>query len=465
MRMRRAIILICTIGMIVALGPAAWSQQIPRATCLDCHEAEGMQYAVLRTTPFVEIPTGEPLELDVVIANPWLHEVTSALVTLNLSQAPGLTFEKPDDIDLEEDLTVSPTESTNVTFPVEAGATAVVARMEQTEDPSGRGLNDVDTQLWLPDGDTISASRDGIVLTNPLEGEDPREPTPARTVEQIPVDDPERLAQTGDWNLEVARQAGPVDDPIHVRVHVYYNTTNVLTQGVNEIIGPEQSHARTFTVQGQETGEVTVQYSAQMTSYYEHPSGIQAQDEGNETLEGSTTFEIGEQLRTDDPGPTVPETPPVNWPMNARSWGEVTGFIGFFLVPLALILGGAFGRRNVLWVNKITGSARVRVLWHNAISFTLLFITLVHLGFFLYEPAFEWSVGMVWGGLSTLSLIGLGITGGFQRSIARSIGYAQWRLLHIAMAVAFIATLLVHVLVDGVHFDWARTWLGFDTPA
>jgi hypothetical protein len=135
------------------------------------------------------------------------------------------------------------------------------------------------------------------------------------------------------------------------------------------------------------------------------------------------------------------------------------------MVPLSLVLGGAFGRRNVLWVNDAVGSARLRVLWHNALSFLLLGFTLLHLVLFLYEGAFSWSVGMVWGGTSTLALIGLGITGGFQRRFARSLGYSTWRLLHIGMAVAFVATLLVHVTVDGVHFDWLRSLVGLSSPS
>lgn len=459
MRTRRALLLLLTIGLIVTLGPAAWSQQVPRATCLDCHEAEGMEFAVLRTTPYIEIPTGEPLDLDVIVVNPWLHEITSGLVTLNLSQAPGLTFEKPDDIQEEDEFTLSIDESRNVTFPVEAGATAIVATMEQTPDESGQGANDVDTRLWLPDGSANPASPDGIRPPELQEGE--LEPTiePARTVERIVIED-QRLAETGDWNFEAFRETGPPEDPINMRVQVFYNTTDTLSQSFRETIDPENSGTVTFPVQGQEQGDVTVQYSVELTAYYDH-GDITAQDEGNETLEGSSSFTIGDQLETEDVDPTIPEQAPVNWPMNARAWGEVTGFIGLFLVPLSLVLGGAFGRRNVLWVNKLVESARVRVLWHNAVSFILLFLTILHLVLFIYEPAFEWSVGMIWGGVSTLALIGLGVTGGFQRGIARSIDYAKWRLLHIAMAVVFVATLLVHSIVDGVHFDWARAWLGF----
>jgi hypothetical protein len=464
MRWRRTVLLLAAVGLVVTVGPAAWSQQVPRATCLDCHEAEGMEYAVLRNTPFQEVPVGETQDLEVVVANPWLHEISSALVTVNLTDAEGLSFETPDDIARNESTTVELDQPTNITFPVQTGATAVVTRMEQPRDPSGAGANDVDARLALPDGTSFSGPDDGANTGDPNEGV-PGEPQPTEPVEQIVVDDPNALASTGNWTFTLERDSGTPDDEVQTSIRVFYNATRVLSDRIQETIGEGSSDAAAFPVQGTAEGEVTVSYTVTLTAYYDHPDGIQSQDEGNETLEGETTFEVGDSLELGDAGPAVPETPSINWQLNARAWGEVTGFIGLFMVPLSLVLGGAFGRRNVLWVNEMVGSARLRVLWHNALSFLLLGFTIVHLILFLYEGAFSWSVGMVWGGTSTLALIGLGITGGFQRRFARGLGYSTWRLLHIGMAVAFIATLLVHVTVDGVHFDWLRSWLGLSTGA
>jgi hypothetical protein len=462
MPLRRLVLVGALLGLVLGLGPAAWSQQIPQATCLDCHEAEGMQYAVVSSTPFIEIPQGNTTEYDITIANPWLHEITSSLVTVDLGDAPALSFEKPDDLDINETEQVDETEPVNISFPVKAGATAVVATMEQTEDVSGQGVNDVDSYLQLPSGERVAAPHDGADTGDPAAGKLPeQEPSKANQVEKIVIVD-DRLATTGGWNFTLERVGGDPTDPVDASIQVYYNATPTQSQRLTETIAENDAASLSFPIQGNDPGDVTVRYDVELTAYYDHPDGVQSQDEGNATLEGERSFTVGEQLETGEAGPVVPKNSGINWVLNARPWGEATGFIALFMIPFSLVLGGAFGRKNVLLVNKITRSARLRVLWHNALSFVILGLSIIHLVLFLIEPVFSWSVGFVWGGLGTASLIGLGITGGFQRKIAREIGYAKWRLLHIAMAVAFVAATMAHVIVDGAHFDFLRAWLGLN---
>jgi hypothetical protein len=462
MQLRRCLVIGALVALVVGLGPAAWSQQVPQATCLDCHEGEGMEYAVVTSTPFIEIPAGNTTEYDVTVANPWLHDIASSLVTVNLTDAPGLSFDKPDDISRNESMEVPPGEARNVSFPVQAGATAVVATMTQTEDVSERGANDVDSRLVLPDGTVAGAGHDGIDSGDPAGLNLPeREPSKANTVERIIVRD-DRLATTGGWNFTMERVGGDGTDPVEAQVDVYYNATPTQSQRITDTIGPNAADSATFDIKGSQEGEATITYTVTVTDYYEHPDGVQSQDEGNATLEGERTFTVGQTLETGDAGPAVPPEPPINWILNARIWGEATGFIGLFLIPFSLVLGGAFGRKNVLWMNKITQSARLRVLWHNALSFILLGVSIIHLILFLIEPVYSWSVGFVWGGTASLALVGLGITGAYQRRIAREIGYAKWRLLHIAMATTFVAATMAHVLIDGAHFDFLRNAIGLN---
>ncbi len=448
------VLLLLALAALLAIGPAAWSQQIPRATCLDCHEEEGMRYAVLQATPFISIPTGETQDLEITVGNPWLHDITSARVTVDLTNATPLTFDTPDPIHERTNVTLSPGDApANLTFAVQAGATAIIAKATQPPDQTSLGTTDADTTLYTPGGQAIDQPReDGI---NPAE---PGAPRPVQETEAYVIDD-DRTAETGDWALEVDLASGPPDTEISISIDVFYNASRTQPRLLTQTIDPSGSESLAFPIKATEQGPVQIDYEVVVTSFYEHPGGIGAQDEGNETLTGSLEFTIGEELELGEAGPALPPTPPINWKMNARIWGEATGFIGLFMVPLSLVLGGAFGRRNVLWMNKVTRSARLRVLWHNALSFALLAISLIHLVLFLYEPVYDWSVGFVWGGLGTLALVGLGITGGFQRRFARSMGYANWRLLHIAMAVGFVASVLAHVLIDGAHFDFLREWL------
>lgn len=462
MRVRRLLVIVVLLSLILSLGPAAWSQQVPQATCLDCHEEEGMEYAVTTATPFVEIPKDETTQYDVTVANPWLHEITSTLVTVNLSASEGLSFEKPSDLDKNETVQIPPQETVNVSVPVQPGATGFVATMNQSEDETGRGGNDVDTVVYSPEGQSFSAEHDGVDTGDPAGLKLPEEqPSKARSTEKIAING-DALATTGNWTVSLERVAGDATEDVDLSVQVYYNATPTQSQRITTTLAENDAENATFPIKGLEDGDAKIQYTVTVTDYYEHPEGVQSQDEGNATLEGETEFTVGSQLETGSVGPAVPDQSSINWILNSRVWGEATGFIGLFLIPLSLVLGGAFGRKNVLWMNKITGSARLRVLWHNALSFVLLGISILHLILFLIEPVYAFSVGLVWGGIGTLALIGLGITGGFQRQIAREIGYDKWRLLHIGMASAFVAATLGHVLVDGAHFDWLRAALGLN---
>jgi len=460
MRLWRVVLPAALLALILGLGPAAWGAEIPQATCLDCHEGEGMQYAVIQSTPFIEVPTDQTQQFSVTVANPWLHDITSSLVTLNLSQAPGLSFEKASDLDKNETVQVSLDSSTNVSFPVKRGATGLRAKMVQPPDESGQGFNDVDSKLYLPTNGSISATSDGVDTGDPAGLKLPeRQPSQANTVEQIVVND-DRLATTGNWTFSLERASGDATQQIGAEIDVWYNATDTQSQRITETIVPDEAANSTFPIRGLAQSNVTVTYTVEVTDYYEHPQGVQSQDEGNATLEGERSFTVGNERVLGQAAPAVPDQGDINWKLNARIWGEATGFIGLFMIPLSLVLGGAFGRKNVLWMNKVTRSARLRVLWHNALSFALLAISTLHLALFLYEAVYDWSVGFVWGGLALLALMGLGITGGLQQRMARSIGYAKWRLLHVALATTFVTATLAHVLVDGAHFDFLRAWLG-----
>lgn len=450
----RGLLVLVLVALVVGVGPAAWGQKVPRATCLDCHLAEGMRYAVIQATPFIEVPMGETQETEVLIGNPWLHDITSALVTADLTGAPGLSFDTPDPFNLSETHTLGPQDPTvDVPFEVLPGVTGVVVRMEQPSDPTPLGLADVDLIVGFPEGEPARTAPDGVENNqNPA--------SKPQDAEQLAFEG-DALANrpTGAWNATLTLSRGPPETPVDLSINVFYNATRTQSQLLTDELEPGESGTVTFLVRGLEASEAKVDFRVVITSYYLHPKGIGAQDEGNATMRRGLNFTVGEQLELGEAGPPVPPTPPISWKLNARIWGEATGFVGLFLVPLSLLLGGAFGRRNVLWINKVTRSARLRVLWHNSLSWILLGISLLHLFLFLYEEVYDWSVGFVWGGIGTLALVGLGLTGGYQRRLARSIGYANWRLLHIAMAVLFVASVLVHVLVDGAHFDVFRNWL------
>jgi hypothetical protein len=139
-----------------------------------------------------------------------------------------------------------------------------------------------------------------------------------------------------------------------------------------------------------------------------------------------------------------------------RQWGFLLGWLGFFLVPPSLLLGGTFGSRSVRALNRFSGSARQRVLWHNALSYALLGVGLTHMTFFLLEVTYNYTIGLVWGSLTLAAILGLGVTGALQTRIAKQYGYATWRFTHFLLGMLVVVGLTLHVVVDGVDLQFLR---------
>jgi thiosulfate reductase cytochrome b subunit len=79
---------------------------------------------------------------------------------------------------------------------------------------------------------------------------------------------------------------------------------------------------------------------------------------------------------------------------------------------------------------------------------------------FLYESFWNWSHGLVWGGLSLACMIGLGVTGATQRSFVARWGFNRWRFVHFAMGVLVFVFVLVHIVADGTHLAPIRDMFG-----
>ena len=76
-----------------------------------------------------------------------------------------------------------------------------------------------------------------------------------------------------------------------------------------------------------------------------------------------------------------------------------------------------------------------------------------------YEAFWPWSHGLVWGGLSLASMIGLGVTGATQRQFVARWGFTRWRFVHFAMGVLVVVFVLIHMTADGSHFAPVREFL------
>lgn len=61
-------------------------------------------------------------------------------------------------------------------------------------------------------------------------------------------------------------------------------------------------------------------------------------------------------------------------------------------------------------------------------------------------------------------MFGLGLTGAFQVGMIRRWNYAAWRWSHYGLAVGAILFTLVHMALDGVHFDFIQETIDWTDP-
>lgn len=438
-------------------GPATPLMTGGNATCMECHLAEGMVYVDQYPEQVEEVPAGQVFTVNVTIQNPWLHHIENATVGFDLSETERLEFAGDrDPLHLTEDGSVAQAgDSTTVPFPVASGATEALVTLEGAE---GQGLNDWDLVLESPEGTSYRGAQDG----------------PQDSIEGKPTHrDRVRLTQgelleggEGNWTARVIMERGSAPfNTFTLQAHVYYNLSSAEVIRVGGAPQLDQGERHTFTVRIKalnETGPATLGTNVTLLATADvpgdHPrSGIpNIQNVGSWWEFSNQSFEVGDELRK-----TTPEVQDVNLGVNPiilmRSYAFILGWASAGLLPFAIVLGGTFGRGSIQWLNNLLG-ARRRVLWHNAASYGLLIVALLHMGAFLFEPTREWTKGLLFGGLALASLTGLAFTGTMQRSMVKRYGFSAWRFVHLSLAILMVLFVLLHLTVDGTDLQFVRDW-------
>lgn len=200
--------------------------------------------------------------------------------------------------------------------------------------------------------------------------------------------------------------------------------------------------------------------------FYEHPPSANADDDADLAKEFGQPIHVvseGGEVRLTTVAPQTVAVEVHNGATMATV-AEAIGYASAFLILASTTAGGMFGKASRRWANSLFGTARRRIAFHNFLSYGLILAALGHTALFLVEAAYAWAVGLVWGGLAALCMLGLGVTGALQVPIIRRWDFRTWRWTHYALAVGTIGFTLAHMGLDGAHFSAVQEWLGWRDP-
>ena len=426
------------------------SGELATAECYGHHKTEGFRSMDLFPKVVAEAPKGQAFPVELTITNPWLHELQKVNGYVNISGAPGLSFpgeRDPAPFAFDGTINANPGSASH-DLPVDENATEMVVSLVGAVGTSLPRLQPVDYDLVVtsPDG--------SLVLTDPrdLDTAPPNVQNRGTPVEEVKVDQTNLTqAGPGTWKVQVNYRGVQPSGTYTLAATVYYNlsrSSELILKGP-DLLKPGESYTFTFTINAKDSAAIqALRYGARATAYHEHTDKAIG-DVGEYDKWNTFTFPLGTKLEYGTSGSSVVKVDTLG-PV-VRRWGQVLGFAGSFLILPSLLLGGTFGKRTVEGLNKAFGSPRRRVLFHNAMSFWLLAISLLHMLVFFYEAFWGWSHGLVWGGLALACMIGLGVTGATQRGFVAKWGFTRWRFVHFSMGVLVVVFVLVHMLADGSH--------------
>ena len=445
--------------------------ELADAECYGHHKQEGFRSFDLYPRLIEEVPKGQEFEFEMLIRNPWLHEVQDLYGYVDVTNAPGIALEGGKD-PVENPLAGEAIEHPRGGVDGYASRTYDIIVEENATEIYIRIAGSNGTQVPLPAFRDKSADFD-LMLTSPggevvLTGPDPSDPAASlltddsigTVVEEIRVNQRNLTAGgPGTWQLQVAYRGFDATGTYDLFTGVYYNVTGIILMPGPPVLGPNEEYAFTFKLRVKDVdGLQSMRYGGIGVAYHEH-TDKNIGDIGNYDKWNTMQFETGAELRISgaqvDTGGGADLLGPV-----LRRWAQVLGIASSFLIIPSLVFGGTFGKGSVVTMNKWFGGPRRRVLFHNTMSFWLLGLSLLHMFLFLYEAFWNWSHGLVWGGLALACMIGLGVTGATQRRFVARWGFNRWRFVHFAMGILVVVFTLVHMVADGSHFAFARAWFG-----
>ncbi len=479
LRVAVTLVFVAITGAMVAQGQGGTQEELD-GECFSCHQPEmplRTMYLV-QPPPTLEVEPGEEFTYQVQVNHVWTTklELRAFTASLDLAEAPGLSFvtdEVPPAIGSQEGSI--PLDPSTINLPQTASLQVEVAP----------GATDV--QFVVRPADTTPAGPDLRLTIKPSVGDDIRvNNAGAGQPEVFSLKGASAVASAGfgNWTIDVSYR--PIDPnavpPVSPATRqavgftmehgVWFNTTGATKQFVFQqgpITGGQalllswQLKASSEPV----SSEQTVRARVNVTAYYDHVDAGNP-DYGNYTKGARVLLSAlgtGEGLLLQDPEAQgtiliVPRQGSVSMARISEAVGYATGF----LLLGSVWSGGMFGKASRRQLNSIFGSAKRRVAFHNFVSYALTVAAIVHLVLFIIEIRYHWSLGLIWGGVALLAMLGLGVTGAVQIPLIRSWGYPMWRWTHLGLAIAALAFTVLHMLLDGANFTDVAQAVGWEDP-
>jgi hypothetical protein len=476
--------------LLASASAAALAQTAPapsylaerQTNCWDCHSGAPLGSSPPVTTFLTIAPpesagarVGQPFAYKVSVQNAWTADLTYLEPRLDLGAAPSLSFasDLPDIAlvlpgNISTDL-AQPTQAYGQSMPVEVpiGLTHLLLTLAPEDDDP---LTGPDLALRIENGAfSMTIDRQGRggteVLNLTRRDEFSTFGYGAWTVSAVttPVrSDPATLLNSTLPKPTIPFQLGVAGGATDTLDRVMGLPTHQLLAGGDAVVAVFQLVPTRLPGPGE-----TVSLQVRAHAHYEHQKKTQ-QDQDDADLvkdhgEPIPVVAVGDEVRLTSSA-VVPVAPAVHNGASMATIAEAVGYASAFLLLASTTAGGMFGKASRRWANGVFGSARRRVAFHNFLSYGLILAALAHTVLFLVEAAYGWAVGLLWGGLAGLCMLGLGVTGALQVPMIRRWSFPAWRWTHYALAVGTMAFTLAHMALDGAHFTDLQEWLGWRDP-
>ncbi len=482
------------------------------SNCWDCHgpgkDTPDMDPALIIIPDYTTVAVGESVDYTVSLRNNWLSVVSGIRVTMDISDAPSVQFTGArgalDPVAVTDTITVDPASID----PGDLGRSYYTDVLVTIEN----GTTDLILEL-VPDNRDQNTGPDLTLYVQPAEGEDAAasiiQPIDAHgkgATERFHAKGGSDFGQYGYGQWKIRAEITPIgsgtppvldlsigDIGFTVNVRAWSNATGETQKvvvddigfGIDDVGGGGSLFTFPLEVLAVPGPAERIQLIVNATFYHDHenandPDYLDATFDRTvlPPLEvplmpapsGGSTGGAGGAVLGTDLGSTVIPGPVLETVTIARI-SEIVGYASAILMIGSIYSGGIFGKGTRRSLNKIFGSAKRRVAFHNFLSYGLTAAALAHMFIFMWdvntglaEDGYHWLVGVLWGAPAILAMFALGVTGAIQVPMIRRWNYATWRWTHFWLAIAAIAFTLIHMGLDGQNFAWLQNGIGWKDP-